>query len=526
MAIKIHLICAYVLVFASGDLLHAQGAGTRLSQSDTELARLSEDQIVLHVLNRAAFGAQPGQAEAVKQIGWREWIRQQLRPAKIDDAQVESYVAQRWPTLVMTLGQLMQQDYMKREQVRQHLPPSVVYRAVHSDRQLQEVIVTFWRNHFSVDQNKDSVGFYTGDYETMLRRYAFGRFDRLLLATAQHPAMLTFLDNDVSQKPLTDSQQRLIERYESRDRKPRSVRALARHRGLNENYARELMELHTLGVDNYYTQQDVVGLARALTGWTVGRGDGTPFGQAGDEFGFYFHQDVHDRNAKVVVGKRLSAGKGVEEGIRIVRQLAAHPGTARFISYKLCRYLVCDEPSPKLVRRVARVFRRTKGNLPKVYEAILLSDDFLQPQHYRVKFKTPFEFVVSALRTTGAEITDYAAILHSLRLMGYDIYGCMDPTGYYDQAEAWLDPGVLVYRWDFAVRLGEGMIRGVQIPDTFMDPLNNLSPKRLQVVLLDWLLPGGVSTQTHALLGRELAKAYSERQAVGLVVGSPVFQQQ
>jgi len=113
-----------------------------------------------------------------------------------------------------------------------------------------------------------------------------------------------------------------------------------------------------------------------------------------------------------------------------------------------------------------------------------------------------------------------------LRLMGYDIYGCMDPTGYYDQAEAWLDPGVLVYRWDFAVRLGEGMIRGVQIPDTFMDPLNNLSPKRLQAVLLDWLLPGGVSTQTHALLGRELVKTYSERQAVGLVVGSPVFQQQ
>lgn len=507
---------------------------------------LTERQVAEHVLNRMAFGPRPGQVEAVIEMGVREWIEQQLDPSSIENDAVERHVAEHWPTLMMTMQQVRehyQPPYPregtpeeKLEAVRQRnrlryrvaaeLPRSVLYRATFSERQFEEVIVTFWRNHFSIDQNKDDVAYYANDFERTLRRYAFGDFERLLLATAQHPAMLMFLDNDVSQKPLTEREERLLARYEARNRVPRSVEALGRHRGLNENYARELMELHTLGVDNGYTQRDVTELARVLTGWTAGMSDGGYLGEPGETYGFLFRTDVHDTDIKRVLGSRITGNRGVRDGINVVIGLANHPTTANFISYKLCRYLLNDEPGDALVNRVARMFRRSDGDLPKVYEAIVTSDEFLRPANYRAKFKTPLEFVVSSLRVTDARVTDYRDLLRSLDAMGYDVYGCIDPTGYYDQAEAWLDPGVMVRRWQFAVRLATDDVDGVTLPPKMIETMAGNSQEQTRDAIVAALLPGGVDEQTNTLLLEQMSRLPGNRYALGLVLGSPVFQQQ
>lgn len=510
-----------------------------------ESVDLTERQVAEHVLNRMAFGPRPGQVDAVVEMGVQNWIEQQLDPGSIENDVVERHVAQHWPTLTMTMQQVRQQyqpPYPRdgtpeerleavrernrlRYQVAAELPRSVLYRATYSQRQFEEVIVTFWRNHFSVDQNKDDVSYYANDFERTLRRYAFSDFEKLLLATAQHPAMLMFLDNDVSQKPLTEREERMLARYESRNRVPRSVEALGRHRGLNENYARELMELHTLGVDNGYSQRDVTELARVLTGWTAGMSDGGYLGEPGESYGFLFRADVHDTDPKRVLGSRMAGNRGVQDGIKVVIGLANHPKTADFISYKLCRYLVNDEPSDALVRRVAQVFRRSDGDLPRVYEAIVTSDEFLRPTNYRAKFKTPLEFVVSSLRVTDAEVTGYKGLLRSLDTMGYDVYGCIDPTGYYDQAEAWLDPGVLVRRWQYAVRLATNDVDGVSLPSELIDNIDGDTQEQIRDAIVAALLPGGVDKQTNALMLEQMSRLPGNRLALGLVLGSPVFQQ-
>jgi len=426
--------------------------------------------LVAHVLNRLAFGPAPGQADAVAAEGWRAWAKRQLEPSSIDDGAVERAVAERWPALGMDTRTLMatyrppyetdpptmadaQRRNELRWQVQRELQSAVLHRAIHSERQFEQVIVEFWRNHFNVDRNKDDVAYFAAHYEDhVLRRHAFGRFESLLLATATHPAMLIYLDNDVSQKPLTEREERLIARYESRRYTPRTVLALERQRGLNENYARELLELHTLGVDNGYTQRDVVDLARALTGWTVGTSYDNR-GQATD-FGFLFRGEVHDTGPKRVLGMQLRQSESEAAGLAVIRGLARHPNTARFISLKLCRYLVRDEPPAQLVDHAAQVFRETDGDLRRVYEAIIFSDAFAAPEHRGVKYKTPFEFVVSAIRATGTTVEDYAALIGPLHRMGQPIYGCTDPIGYDDRAERWLDPGSMVARWEFALALG------------------------------------------------------------------------
>ena len=509
---------------------------------------LTDRQIAHHVLNRLAFGPRPGQVDQVFKVGWEQWARQQLRPRQIDDPQVKSAMASRWPSMSMSMGEVFDR-YMPpypseelsleeqrrlterrnalRQEVMDHLVESVLYRAIYSERQFEQVIVEFWRNHFNVDHTKDDVRYLANHYEEqVLRKHAFGKFEDLLLATAQHPAMLIYLDNVVSQKPLSAAEQRLVARYEGRARMPRSVQARARHRGLNENYARELMELHTLGVDNHYTQHDVIDLSRALTGWTAdwnerGRGDGQK-----RDYGFHFRREVHDEDKKVVLGTRLRRRGGVEEGQLIIRRLARHPGTARFISWKLCRYLVRDEPPEPLVREVAQVFRRSGGDLPTVYEAIIFSDDFLYRQNYRSKFKTPFEFVVASLRATDARVERFDGAIGALNKMGQRVYGCEDPTGYYDQAEAWLDPGVLVYRWEYALRLAEGQMPGVSFPDVFGESSPPRSTDQLKQALVSRLLPGGLDPQSDAQLAELIGQSPSPRRALGLVLGSPPFQQQ
>lgn len=518
---------------------------------------LTERERATHALNRMAFGPRPGQVDRLLEMGVEKWMRQQLDPTAIDDVYVDEYLAEYASSLRMTSGEIFrryrprytpyennpptraEREQRRREQsvrnrlqaqVEKQLRDAVHHRAVYSQRQFQEVIVAFWREHFSIDQQKGEVGLLANNWEEqVIRRFAFGKFEHLLLSSARHPAMLVYLDNIVSQKPLTEREQALVDRFEDRENIPRSVRALQRQRGLNENYARELMELHTLGVDREYSQRDVTELARVLTGWTA-RWDGK-FQEEKDrvkgneplaDYRFYFNREVHDTRNKIVLGSSLRGG-GEEQGIAVIRALAKHKYTADFIARKLCAYLLRDEPSEALVDEVAKVFRKTKGDLPKVYEAIVFSDDFFYRQNHRVKFKTPFEFVVSSLRATGAEVDDYGQIDRALTLMGQPTYRCPDPTGWYDTKEAWLDPGVLVYRWTFALDLAGNRISGVRVPDAL---LANLPAKKLKDKMQKAILPAGLNERTSLIIDEALGKNPRAEQMLATMLGSPDFQQQ
>ncbi len=512
-------------------------------------AELSDEQAARHVLDRLAFGAAPGDIERVKAMGWQAWVEQQLDPDSIDNDACEAHLQEHYPSLALSMDGIFyryrpayqndrptQKEIDERNrlryQLRRELVDSVLYRAVNSERRFEEVMAEFWRNHFNVDQNKDEVSYLAVHYEqNVIRRFQFGKFRNLLLASARHPAMLIYLDNDVSQKPLTDREKALLTRYEDRRYQPRSVQALGRQRGLNENYARELMELHTLGVDNEnrkggYSQRDVTELARLLTGWTAGRyGESMTMDSESAEYGFRFREEVHDDDPKRVLGMRFNGREGEAGGVRFIKALAEHEQTARFISLKLCRYLVSDDPPAELVDHVAEVFEDTNGDLTEVYEAILLSDAFMDEANYRAKFRTPFEFVVASLRATDAQVKHFGGTREALRRMGQPVYNCVDPTGYSDMAEAWLDPGVLMYRWDFALRLTENRVSGVTVPVSFWRGVPADDRSAMKDMLAERLL-GDVGLIDSEAMDQAMGEKPSRRRVTGLVLGSPMFQQQ
>jgi uncharacterized protein (DUF1800 family) len=456
-----------------------------------EPRRLTPREKASHVLTRLAFGARPGQVYEVERQGWDVWVEQQLKPEAIDDGALNKRLAEKCPSLRYGLTELheKERDQKERNVLKRELIDSVILRAVYSKRQLQEVLVEFWRNHFNVDVNKVP-GLATHYEEHVLRGHAFGKFEDMLLATAKHPAMLVYLDNYVSTGG-----------------------------GLNENYARELMELHTLGVDNFYTQKDVIALARVLTGWTCGM-------QTSDsrekEYRYFFKDQSHDHSSQTVVGLELDGSGGMADGERAIRHLARHEGTAKFIATKLCRYLVNDQPSEELVERVAGAFRRTGGDLKEVYRAIIFSPEFMAAKNFRAKFKTPFEYTVSVLRVTDAQIDDVQPIVRELRLMGQSVYECVEPTGYYDQAEAWLDPGIMVYRWNFAIQLVTDKIKGVRAGPAFVDVVLKPTQAARTNRIMETILPGVRDTET----GWFVARTGDVREMVALALGSPTFQQQ
>ena len=313
-------------------------------------------------------------------------------------------------------------------------------RAVYSDRQLQEVLTDFWFNHFNVDARKNRDRFLLTAYERdAIRPRVLGTFRDLLEATARDPAMLVYLDNWMSASETGSVMP--SRRAPGRDAAERKKAP----RGLNENYARELMELHTLGVDGGYTQKDVTEVARAFTGWTIEnprRGSG-----------FRFEPRMHDPGAKVVLGHTIKAGGGESDGEQVLDILAAHPSTARFIATKLARRFVSDVPPPALVDRAAARFRETRGDLREVTRTILTSPEFLSPDAYYAKVKTPFEFVVSSLRATATDVQDARPIVRELQQLGMPLYMCQPPTGYKDTADAWVNTGALVSRMNYALKL-------------------------------------------------------------------------
>jgi uncharacterized protein (DUF1800 family) len=331
-----------------------------------------------------------------------------------------------------------------RQAVVAELVEAKLQRAVYSPRQLEEVLVDFWLNHFNVFVNKGSVGMLLTSYERdAIRPFVLGRFRDMLMATARHPAMLFYLDNHMSRT--------------TPDNAPGGAFFVnsGPNQGLNENYGRELLELHTLGSDGGYTQADVTNVARAFTGWTIF--DPNRFGE------FHFNPSMHDRGEKVILGRTFPRGGGEEEGVKIIDMLAAHPSTARFLSRKLAQRFVADEPPPALIDRMAATFTRTSGDLKAVMETLLFSREFLSDGAWQAKVKTPFELVTSAIRALDGALTDTTALAQRLTEMGQPTYGSVAPTGYANTAEAWSGSAGLMRRIGFANALVGGQIAGVTV---------------------------------------------------------------
>ena len=410
-------------------------------------------------------------------------------------------------------------------------------RAAYSDRQLEEVMVDFWFNHFNVFSGKGQVRVYLNEYERdAIRPHVFGTFRELLQATAESPAMLFYLDNWQSSAP--EGARTAAPRPENGRMSPRNPnrmpagsgnvnrpgqmdrqRTLAdlppglqnRRGGLNENYARELMELHTLGVEGGYTQKDVQEVARAFTGWTIANPR-----QGG---GFRFEPRMHDDGEKVVLGQTLKAGGGKKDGEMVLDLLAKHPSTAQFIATKLARRFVADEPPKALVERAARRFRETGGNIRDVVRTIVTSPELYAPEAYRAKVKSPFEFVVSAVRATGIDMSNAMPLVIAVRNLGMPLYGCQPPTGYADKAEAWVNSGALLNRMNFAVSLtASRQERGAGVR-----PLQARGGGGSSVTS-DALIASALAGELSETTAATVAKATTSSQALALVLGSPEFQ--
>lgn len=506
---------------------------------------LAESQQAMHVLNRLGYGPRPGDLEAVRRAGVAAWIEAQLQPERLDDRAAEARAAalqvpSMSPRALMDAYPLPQDVKRQGMEPRPEQSPQAmigelqrarVLRAVYSERQLQEVMVDFWFNHFNVFAGKGTVRYYLPEYErAVIRPHALGRFRDLLGAVARHPAMLYYLDAWLSTAPEGSD----VPEAEGRRRRDQMNNQLGERRaGLNENYARELLELHTLGVDGGYTQADVVAVARVLTGWTI---DHPRPGHPRSGGGFVFVPRAHDGGAKTILGHPFPAGGGREEGERVLDLVARHPSTARLIATKLARRFVADDPPAALVERAAAVFRQTDGDTRAVLRTLLFSPEFFSESTYRAKVKTPLEFTVSALRALGAETDAGLPVQRALLGMGEPLYGAQPPTGYADRAEAWTSPGGLLARLNFAQALAASRLPGtaVDLPAVLA---GDGGPGAIADRLVERLLGGEISAESRAVIQDALGApsvlratlddpvaAPDVAKIAALVLGSPEFQ--
>ncbi len=494
-------------------------------------AQLSPRDSAFHALNRLAYGPRPGEVERVAREGVMRWIDRQLAPEQIADgdraarerefrfldydrrdlarlyvaAQRERRERQRQApearagsdSVGAQHAALLQQDPTPTQQRARRLAGQfaelAVMRAAFSERQLYEVMVDFWTNHFNVFLGKGADRFLTPDYiEHVIRPHAMDRFEDLLIATAESPAMLFYLDN-----------------WESV--------AL----GLNENYARELLELHTLGVDGGYTQQDVINVARIFTGWSIERPQ-----QGG---GFEFHEWAHDYREKTVLGVTFPAGQGKDEAIRLLKLLANYPATMHHVSRKLCERFVSDDPPDGCVDDAVAAWTRSHGDLREVLRAIFTSPDFWAPRTVGGKVKTPLEFVVSAARAVAADPDTNPRLAQLVARLGEPLYLHVAPDGYPENQDAWVNSGALLDRMNAAVALAAGKLPGVQAN---LDSIIAATPdgERLIAAVNEQLLGGAMSPNTMKVIREQLADIHdgveARALAVGLVLGGPEFQRQ
>jgi uncharacterized protein (DUF1800 family) len=357
-------------------------------------------------------------------------------------------------------------------------------RDIYSSRQLQEVMTTFWLNHFNVYLHKnEETPYYLVSYERdVIGPRALGNFEDLLVATAESPAMLLYLDNSSSTGP--DS----VAAQKQKERAAAGKAGKATPPGLNENYARELMELHTLGVNGGYTQNDVTEVAKVFTGWTVDRP------QLGGEF--KFDETRHEPGKKLVLGHKIKEN-GQNEGLQLLHILATSPATAHFICQELAIAFVSDNPPPTLVNRMAETFLNKKGEISAVLRTLVHSPEFWAPEAYQAKVKTPLEYVVSAARASGADITNAQPLVNALNQMGMPLYACVPPTGYSDKADAWVSTGELVTRMNFALSLATNHFGGISSQWTPASQQAK-SPAEVEQTLEAQLIPAGVSEKTRS----------------------------
>jgi uncharacterized protein (DUF1800 family) len=614
-------------------------AANAQSMTKSKVKGLTEDQKILHVLNRLGFGARPGDVEKVKAMGLNKYIDQQLNPGSISDEVAEAKVRNfdvlklsndemfsKYPAPAALLQLVAQNNGMKAkelkaevkearqekkdakmekqngempanpngempanpnrppaqgnddqamyqaqiqefyqkyqlgrpQQISQQLNASRILRAVYSEKQLNEVMVDFWSNHFNVFANKQSVRWFLPEYDRdVIRPNALGKFKDLLLATAKSPAMLYYLDNfqsvaENNQPPadLAKQQERLqqlMNNPKARERfkqnqgltdeqaderikqmQQRMGQGQKQKRGINENYAREIMELHTLGVDGGYTQKDIQEVARAFTGWTItdprgyrnannvtGGTDKRQDRQAqqmglpeGIESGkFVFADRIHDNGEKMILGQKVNEG-GINDGLKVIDMLAHHPSTAKFIARKLAVKFVNDNPSEAFVARIAEAFTKSDGDIKVTLRAMFTDPEFYAPENYRAKIKTPFEVVVSGIRTIGAE-TNGMAIQQMLNKMGEALYNWQAPTGYPDTAEDWVNTGALLERMNFAVALASNRIPGTRTDLTKLGTGSTDKAKLLDSYLAT-LLHGEVSDATKSSLLKQLEQPLPE----------------
>ncbi|HUJ10218.1 MAG TPA: DUF1800 domain-containing protein [Verrucomicrobiae bacterium] len=569
--------------------------------------QLTPDQKIIHVLDRLGFGPRPGDVERVKQMGLGNYLQQQLHPERIDDSAVEEKLGA-FPALSMTSTALMEALHedqrlaaerkkakaeaekqseikggsqsgdaeMRAENLRKfmddkpgehlsriavaQLQDAKIIRAVESNRQLYEVLVDFWSNHFNIDVRKGSCRVLKViDDREAIRPHVFGKFRDLLEASAKSPAMLFYLDNaqNSAARELTPREELIRARLRARvpgalpdpidTGKPRVVGAI------NENYAREIMELHTLGVDGGYSQKDVQEVARCFTGWGINLRTGA----------FEFHPRRHDEGQKIVLGHMIPAGGGANDVETVLDILARSPSTAKFISGELCQRLVADDPPAALVDRVAGVFRATDGDLRKVVEAIIYSPEFYSPAAYRAKIKSPFEFAVSAVRAAGGTMMPEDNVRPPLTMrlametgatfgrgmdrlanarrktldlsiiqLGQPLFAYQAPTGYPEDSRKWVNAGALIARMNFSLTLAEQNLVDVSLPiDNLVRGVDIDKPELVLNRLNDVLLQGRMSESTRATLEKQalgprggVATTVNVPQLVALMLGSPEFQ--
>jgi uncharacterized protein (DUF1800 family) len=503
------------------------------------LGKLTEAEKIAHLLNRAAFGPWYGDVQRIRQIGFDKYIDEQLQPELINDVAADTQVAG-LKAVTMDPSALRAGYQNKPRAVVQQLQAHKLIRAVYSLRQLREVMVDFWFNHFNLFSGKDALQFLTPGYERdAIRPHVLDKFKDLLLATARHPGMLVYLDN-----------------------------ALSSASGINENYAREVMELHTLGVDGGYTQRDVQEVARCFTGWTVDKVE--------QPSAFVFREDMHDAGEKTVLGHAIPAS-GYNEGETVLDILVHHPSTAKFIATKLVRRFVADDPPASLINRAAEVFTRTDGDISAMLRTILTSDEFFSPDAFRAKVKSPFELIASSLRAMNAgvdmtvsttpyriimrpvvgqvsppgqgkapaemfratfdavfadfQLTQAAAaaglslgaarLLDWIERMRHFLYAYEEPTGYPDRGAYWLSGWSVLHRMRWAAALAGNEIDGVSVDLENIAKQFNASPPsdvawRSALALLTGV-PEGRSAE-NPVTSRPFTESFA------LALGSPEFQ--
>lgn len=456
---------------------------------------LATNDPILHLLNRITWGTRPEDYERASAIGYEAYLEEHLNPEQLDDTYIDGEL-QRHPILRMDRHQIHQVSNAE-HRAYQTLVDAFLLRATHSRRQLLERMVDFWTDHFNVS-SEDILPDMVIYQREAIRAHALGNFKDMLVATARQPAMLFYLDNylNVADHP-------------------------------NENYARELLELHTLGVDGGYTEEDVLAVARAFTGWTIHNATPT---------GFFFSEEEHDRTAKQVLGHNLPAGRGIADGLHVLNIVATHPATAQFLSRKLCVRFVSDTPPQSLVDSTATVWRQHNGEIKPVLRHIFLSEEFRQSVGQ--KFRRPLDFLVGALRATGTRFRDWWMLWETLNALGQLPYGWTPPDGYPDTASAWLSTSGLLARWNVAMlvthsaysesegQLHTELLQRIGQPRTASDLVDAVARQVFGVSLseaerqpfLAYVSSNPTAPVTMHLLAQKLGTLY------GLMLASPLYQ--